>query len=272
VYIIIHEKSVQHDSIDILPNTIYEVIVTTYDKNGKANAAPMGITFDEEKNVIIRPFLETTTYENLCENKECVVATLFKEELSSKNFIKTPDINAPILLAKEKNCIAIKIIEKGKESGRAIFTGKIIQTQLNLVLIKPITRAFSSLLEILIHATRVIHYKKSEGENSSTVKELMLLIDHHVDIIKRVTSDKLYNDLVEKILTTEQKKEAFEGYFLTTKENLIFDVKGIAHPSDRIIAFVRYVPIEFGLEDKPKRKTHSKLYALADRRVITSSY
>ncbi|MHA1366848.1 MAG: DUF447 domain-containing protein [Candidatus Heimdallarchaeota archaeon] len=200
------------DSIDILPNTIYEVIVTTYDKNGKANAAPMGITFDEEKNVIIRPFLETTTYENLCENKECVVnfiyepelfvkATLFKEELSSKNFIKTPDINAPILLAKEKNCIAIKIIEKGKESGRAIFTGKIIQTQLNLVLIKPITRAFSSLLEILIHATRVIHYKKSEGENSSTVKELMLLIDHHVDIIKRVTSDKLYNDLVEKILT-----------------------------------------------------------------------
>ncbi|MHA1740252.1 MAG: hypothetical protein ACTSXA_14485 [Candidatus Heimdallarchaeota archaeon] len=64
---------------------------------------------------------------------------------------------------------------------------------------------------------------------------------------------------------TEQKKEAFEGYFLTTKENLIFDVKGIAHPSDRIIAFVRYVPIEFGLEDKPKRKTHSKLYALADR-------
>ncbi len=36
-----------YDSIDILPNTIYEVIVTTYDKNGKANAAPMGITFDE---------------------------------------------------------------------------------------------------------------------------------------------------------------------------------------------------------------------------------
>ncbi|MHA1126268.1 MAG: hypothetical protein ACTSO7_11585 [Candidatus Heimdallarchaeota archaeon] len=64
---------------------------------------------------------------------------------------------------------------------------------------------------------------------------------------------------------TEQKKEAIEGYFLTTKENLVFDVKGIAHPSDRIIAFVRYVPIEYGLEDKPKRKTHSKLYALADR-------
>ena len=199
-------------SIDILPNTIYEVILTTYDKNGVANAAPMGITFDEENNVTIRPFLETITYENLRENKECVVnfiydpelfvkATLFKEELSSKNFSKIPDVNAPILLTHEKNCFAVKIIKESKESGRAIFTGKIIQSQLNLVLVKPITRAFSSLLEILIHTTRVIHFKKTEGENSSTVKELMVLIDHHVDIIKRVTNEKLYTNLVEKILT-----------------------------------------------------------------------
>ena len=60
-------------------------------------------------------------------------------------------------------------------------------------------------------------------------------------------------------------KDAIEGYFVTTKENLVFDVKGITHPDDRIIAFVRYIPIEFGLNDKPKRKTHSKLYALSDR-------
>ena len=64
---------------------------------------------------------------------------------------------------------------------------------------------------------------------------------------------------------TEQKIEAIEGYFITTKEILIFDVKGIAHPDDKIIAFVRYVPTEFGLEDKPIRKTHTKLYDLAAR-------
>lgn len=200
------------DSLDILPNTIYEVIVTTYDKNGEANAAPMGITFDEENRVIIRPFLETKTYENLNKNKECIVnfiydpvlfvkATLFKDELSSKDFLKTPDINAPILLTNEKNCFAVKILNESEESGRAIFTGKIIQSQLNLTLVKPITRAFSSLLEILIHTTRVIHYKKTEGASSPEVKELLKMIDHHVDIIKRVTSDKLYFDLVEKILT-----------------------------------------------------------------------
>jgi hypothetical protein len=200
------------DSLDILPNTIYEVIVTTYNEKGEANAAPMGITFDDENRVIIRPFLETKTFENLTENKECIVnfiydlelfvnATFFKENLTSKNFLKTPDVNAPILISKEKNWFAVKIIKKSQESERAIFTGKIIQSQLNLTLVKPITRAFSSLLEILIHATRVIHYKKTEGANSLTVKELLKLIDHHVDIIKRVTNDKLYTDLVEKILT-----------------------------------------------------------------------
>jgi len=33
-----------------------------------------------------------------------------------------------------------------------------------------------------------------------------------------------------------------EGYFIRTSDNLIFEVKGVVHPHDRIIAYVRYVP------------------------------
>ncbi len=33
-----------------------------------------------------------------------------------------------------------------------------------------------------------------------------------------------------------------EGYFVKTSDNLIFEVKGVVHPHDRIIAYVRYVP------------------------------
>ena len=33
-----------------------------------------------------------------------------------------------------------------------------------------------------------------------------------------------------------------EGYFIKTSDNLIFEVKGVVHPHDRIIAYVRYVP------------------------------
>ncbi|MFX0211438.1 MAG: hypothetical protein ACFFDT_36000, partial [Candidatus Hodarchaeota archaeon] len=35
-----------------------------------------------------------------------------------------------------------------------------------------------------------------------------------------------------------------EGYFLTTKEDLIFDVKGLIHPKRRVISFLRYVPVD----------------------------
>jgi len=40
--------------------------------------------------------------------------------------------------------------------------------------------------------------------------------------------------------------KAREGDFLETVDNFIFDVKGIVHPPDRVIAYLRYVPDEKG--------------------------
>lgn len=55
-----------------------------------------------------------------------------------------------------------------------------------------------------------------------------------------------------------------EGDFIETAEGLIFDVKGIAHPIDRVIAFVRYVP-----DPKGDRRRHNqryrKIYKLTQR-------
>ncbi len=53
-----------------------------------------------------------------------------------------------------------------------------------------------------------------------------------------------------------------EGYFLITSENLIFEVKGVVHPQDRIIAYLRYVP-----EDSPNKSSlhYRKLYNLNER-------
>ena len=61
-----------------------------------------------------------------------------------------------------------------------------------------------------------------------------------------------------------------EGYFLITSENLIFEVKGIVHPQDRIIAYLRYVP-----EDSlGKSHLHyRKLYDLNERyEYLTSRF
>lgn len=53
-----------------------------------------------------------------------------------------------------------------------------------------------------------------------------------------------------------------EGYFLITSENLIFEVKGIVHPQDRIIAYLRYVP-----EDSPGKPNphYRKIYDFNER-------
>jgi len=57
---------------------------------------------------------------------------------------------------------------------------------------------------------------------------------------------------------------ALEGYFVETKESLIFDVKGILHPQNRIIAFLRYYPSPNGIRVRNSTK-FSKIYHLSDR-------
>lgn len=55
-----------------------------------------------------------------------------------------------------------------------------------------------------------------------------------------------------------------EGDFIETKEGLFFDVKGMVHPPDRIIAFLRYFPSSSGSR-KRKGRNYGKVYHLAER-------
>jgi predicted nucleotidyltransferase len=55
-----------------------------------------------------------------------------------------------------------------------------------------------------------------------------------------------------------------EGDFVESKEGLIFDVKGVLHPPERVIAFVRYIPSRDG--DRERRgMVYRKIYALSAR-------
>ena len=47
-----------------------------------------------------------------------------------------------------------------------------------------------------------------------------------------------------------------EGYFVRTVEDLIFEIKGVVHPQDRRIAYLRYVPMD---------GTYRKIYNLHER-------
>jgi predicted nucleotidyltransferase len=62
---------------------------------------------------------------------------------------------------------------------------------------------------------------------------------------------------------------AREGDFIESIEGLIFDVKGLVHPPDRVIAFIRYLPDQKGSR-KRQGTNYSKVYSLSERFQLLS--
>ncbi|MBS7659664.1 hypothetical protein KEJ28_03115, partial [Candidatus Bathyarchaeota archaeon] len=55
-----------------------------------------------------------------------------------------------------------------------------------------------------------------------------------------------------------------EGYLIESVETIIFDVKGLVHPPDKVIAFPRFIPSPQG--PRFRRKTpYRKIYSLNER-------
>ncbi len=57
---------------------------------------------------------------------------------------------------------------------------------------------------------------------------------------------------------------AREGDLIRTRDNVIFDVKGLVHPPNKIIAFPRYIPSSEGTRGSGKN-LYGKVYNLAER-------
>lgn len=74
---------------------ILETIVTTMDPGGRINFAPMGVEWGEE-TIVLKPFLETTTFRNISATRTAVVnltddAMLFAQgAISSPQFPSVP--------------------------------------------------------------------------------------------------------------------------------------------------------------------------------------
>jgi hypothetical protein len=57
---------------------------------------------------------------------------------------------------------------------------------------------------------------------------------------------------------------AREGDLIKTKNKVVFDVKGLVHPADKIVAFPRFIPSPQGTR-QGKEGTYGKVYSLGDR-------
>ncbi len=205
--------------LDLIPNVIYETIVSTYNKNNTPNAAPMGIKIDKRKNVLISPFTSSQTYKNLDEQKCGVInittdplvflKTAFKENDSIKLlqswFIEAKCVNAPKL--KNVNAhIEFCVIEKEMESNnRARF---ICKTKFIDVVnqITPIyCRAYFAVIESIIHSTRIKMY--IEQKNTEMANRLKKLVYHYYDITKKISPNTVHMEIMDQLLELIDKWE-----------------------------------------------------------------
>jgi predicted nucleotidyltransferase len=69
-----------------------------------------------------------------------------------------------------------------------------------------------------------------------------------------------------RILNSKVIAKPIEGFFVKSVDNLLFDVKGLSHPQDKIISFVRYVPIKYlKANQKSNSSEYFKIYDLKTR-------
>lgn len=65
--------------------------------------------------------------------------------------------------------------------------------------------------------------------------------------------------------------KAREGDLIESHDNIIFDVKGLVHPPNKVVAFIRYVPDSIG-NRKRSGKKYTKYYSLSKRYELLKRY
>ncbi len=69
---------------------IVESIVTTVDPDGRVNIAPMGVEWGDER-IVLKPFLETTTYRNVTATQVAVVNLVDDVRVFARAAISNPE-------------------------------------------------------------------------------------------------------------------------------------------------------------------------------------
>ena len=189
-----------------------ETIVSTYNADGQANAAPMGAIMTSPQHIVIRIYTSSLTYKNL-QSKKCAVVnvtsdpeifyrTAFKEanpngEIPQELFVKGKTVDAPILRAAESHIevAVVDITPIDTERVEVSCDVKLIQT--SSVLPKVYCRALFATIEAIIHATRVEAFLvHSDRQKREQALKLLEAIRECNDVVNRVASNSRYSEIM----------------------------------------------------------------------------
>lgn len=167
---------------------LYEVIITSLDDYDKPHAAPMGVRVVSDNIFLMRSYGETRTLNNLkavgkgvlnvVDEVELFFYCIFEPwKLSFNWFTEPPALRGASAWA------LFDLLNVSKREDHYEVLCSLTELHVRRGKPKPLCRAESSLLESLIHYTRLKYYENLGLENE--VSKLKSLILQHLDIIER---------------------------------------------------------------------------------------
>jgi hypothetical protein len=192
---------------------ISEAIVTTFNADGSANAAPMGLRLIDEQHLSLNIFNTSLTCHNFKTKKAAVINLTGDIDVFYKSAIKEANINgtpppkwfetaetveAPKLRSSHA---AIEVSVDNAESigERTRFPCEIRRLSAKKLFPQVYCRAFPLTLEAITHATRVKAFAKDSGKQYEVAK-LTRNIHDCAAIVKRVAPDSQYTAVFDDLL------------------------------------------------------------------------
>lgn len=192
--------------LGFVDGVIYESIVSTYNSDGTANAAPMGVTLQDTQSLRLTAFNTSQTYRNLKANRYGVVnltgnvemfyRTAFKEtnpdgKLPKEWFTKAETVQAPKLrFADAAVEVSASVMEAlGAEKTRVLCRVQHVSAQKKYP--QAFSRARAATLEAIVHATRVKVFMHDAGKQEQ-VAQLLALIANCRDVVNHTAPHSQY--------------------------------------------------------------------------------
>jgi uncharacterized protein len=192
--------------LGFLKGMIFEAIVSTYNRDGSPNAAPMGATMQTQHIICLKVFNSSETNRNLKTNKCAVInftnnidvfyRTTFKEanpngRLPQEWFEKTEAVNAPKLQSSDATIDVSVVSMQQMGAEKTNFSCSVVKINVDKMYPKIYCRAMAMTLEAIIHATRVKAFVNDEKQQKN-VDALLELIGNNKNVVNRVAPNSIY--------------------------------------------------------------------------------
>ncbi|MCW4025356.1 MAG: DUF447 family protein [Candidatus Bathyarchaeota archaeon] len=208
--------TVQMEDLGFSKGIIEEVVLSTCSVDGQPNAAPMGVTLQDEQHFSVDLFSPSQTFRNIKTNRYAVINLIsnieafyrsaFKEtnpegKLPTEWFEKSHCVNAP------KLCFADATVEVSVEhmepnaaenTGKTRVMFKVEFVDAPMKYPQAFNRAMSLTMEAIINATRVKAFL-DDPEQQYQVAKLLEAINNYRQIVNRVAPNSAYSAVMDDL-------------------------------------------------------------------------